>query len=110
MAGRRAKHATIDLLEEFNRITKVPCPLIAANDGPALARLLHESRSFSPSLRYLKLSRATRNFFVRGYFDDLDRSFLTRMFSEWRSGRNVYGHRKAGHFTYVSLLCRRSSD
>jgi hypothetical protein len=28
--------------EEYDRITKMLCPLVAANDRPGLARLLHE--------------------------------------------------------------------
>jgi hypothetical protein len=42
MATGRAKRSYLpDMQEEYDRITKELCPLIAANDRPGLARLLH---------------------------------------------------------------------
>ncbi|MPZ37931.1 MAG: hypothetical protein GEU95_07675 [Rhizobiales bacterium] len=57
MATDRAKHRYLPLKmdEEYNRITKELCPLIAANDRPGLARLLHKYEE--GSVRAMKLEK-----------------------------------------------------
>lgn len=57
MATDHAKHRYLPLKmdEEYDRITKELCPLIAANDRPALARLLHKYEE--GSVRAMKLEK-----------------------------------------------------
>jgi hypothetical protein len=57
MATEHAKRRYLPLKmdEEYNRITKELCPLIAANDRPGLARLLHKYEE--GSVRAMKLEK-----------------------------------------------------
>lgn len=43
----RTKWSHADLREEFERITGTLCPLLAADDRPAMARLLHEWEAYT---------------------------------------------------------------
>ncbi|HZO45761.1 MAG TPA: hypothetical protein VFB68_07700 [Xanthobacteraceae bacterium] len=56
MATDRAKRTYLpDMQEEYDRITKELCPLVAANDRPGLARLLHGYEA--QSVKNLKIEK-----------------------------------------------------
>ena len=56
MATDRAKGWYLpDMQEKYDRVTKELCPLIAANDRPGLARLLHAYEA--QSVKNLKLEQ-----------------------------------------------------
>jgi hypothetical protein len=57
MATNRAKrrYLPMKMYEEYDRITKELCPLVAANDRPGLARLLHKYEE--GSVRAMKLEK-----------------------------------------------------